>query len=168
VFAMARPRTPRRGFASVVAAMALVKEARPDAEIVLFGQDLSRMQLPFAYRGEGVISDQDHLARLYSRADVHLDGSDFQAFGRPALEAMACGTPCVLTGVGGVTEYARHETNCLLVPPAQPRAFADAILRLLGDEPLRARLRAAALAYFTQICAGAAPAPTLATRAAAR
>ena len=58
-------------------------------------------------------------------------------FGRPALEAMACGTPSVLTDVGGVSEYARDGVNCLLVPPAAPEASAEAILRLLEDAELR-------------------------------
>src|SRR6185436_10803566 len=48
---------------------------------------------------------------------VHFDGSDFQAFGLPALEAMACGAVSVLTDAGGIREYARHEENCLLVAP---------------------------------------------------
>jgi glycosyltransferase involved in cell wall biosynthesis len=142
VLATARPRTPRRGFDTVVAALTRVHEAMPDAEIVLFGEDLGARALPFAYRGEGVVTDQEHLARLYSGARVHFDGSDFQAFGLPGLEAMACGTVSVLTDAGGVREYARNDGNCLLVPPRDPVAAADAILRLLRDDQLHARLRA--------------------------
>jgi glycosyltransferase involved in cell wall biosynthesis len=152
VMAMARPRTPRRGYEAVLAALAMVKEDMPQTEIVLFGQDLGRMQVPFPYRGEGVVADQDRLAELYSGATVHLDGSDFQAFGRPALEAMACGTANVLTDVGGVSEYARHEENCLLVPPRQPRVFAESILRLLRDPFLRARLRDNGFATVLRYC----------------
>jgi Glycosyl transferases group 1 len=141
VIAMGRPRTPRRGFESVVAALAEVKVAEPSVEIVLFGQDLSGVDLPFPYTAAGVVGDQNRLAKLYSAATVHLDGSDFQAFGRPALESMACGTPSVLTDVGGVGEYARDEENCLLVPPRQPHASAQGILRLLGDDALQRRVR---------------------------
>jgi glycosyltransferase involved in cell wall biosynthesis len=72
---------------------------------------------------------------------VHFDGSDFQAFGLPALEAMACGAVSVLTDAGGVREYARDGENCLLVPPRDVDAAAGAILRLLSDEPLVTRLR---------------------------
>jgi glycosyltransferase involved in cell wall biosynthesis len=172
VLAMGRPRTPRRGFDSVVAALERVKRAEPSVEVVLFGERLRATDVPFEFRGEGVIDDQERLAHLYSLADVHLDGSDFQAFGRPALEALSCGAASVLTDVGGVTEYARHEENCLLVPPRSPDAFADAILRLLRDEPLRARVRRAGydtvlkysmkreardtLTYFREISSGGA------------
>jgi glycosyltransferase involved in cell wall biosynthesis len=141
VLAMARPRTPRRGFDDVVAALTKVHDAMPSVDIVLFGEDLGDLALPFPYRGEGMITDHERLARLYSSAQVHFDGSDFQAFGLPALEAMACGAVSVLTDVGGVREYARDEENCLLVPPRDPDAAAQAILRLLSDQALHDRLR---------------------------
>ena len=141
VLAMARPRTPRRAFDFVVATLAQVHQAMPDAEIVLFGEQIDSLKLPFPYRSAGVITDHDKLAGLYSGASVHFDGSDFQAFGLPALEAMACGAVSVLTDAGGVREYARDGENCLLVPPRDVDAAAGAILRVLRDEPLRARLR---------------------------
>ena len=140
VLAMTRPQTPRRGFPYLIEALRLVKEARPEVEVVVFGDALSSRRIPFPHRNEGVVTDQHRLAQLYSAADVFLDGSTFQGFGRPALEAMACGAACVLTNVGGVNEYARHEDNCLLVPPQDPRAFADAILRLLQDGRLKQKL----------------------------
>ena len=143
VLAMARPRTPRRAFDFVVATLAKVHDAMPGAEIVLFGEQIDSLKLPFPYRSAGVITDQEQLARLYSSARVHFDGSDFQAFGLPALEAMACGTMSVLTDAGGVREYARDEENCLLVEPRDVDGAAAAILRLLSDEPLVARLRGA-------------------------
>lgn len=146
VLAMARPRTTRRGFDTVVRALAKVNEAVPSVEIVLFGENLGEMALPFPYRREGVVTDQEHLAQLYTEAAVHLDASDFQAFGKAALEAMACGAPSVLTNVGGVNEYARDGENCLLVPPRDPDATARAILTLLSDASLHERLREGGLA----------------------
>lgn len=140
VMAMARPRTPHRGFPNVIEALRLVKEQMSQIEIVLFGDDLTKYKIPFEYRHEGLVSNQQRLAEIYSTADVFLDGSDFQGFGRPALEAMACGVACVLTQVGGVTEYARHEENCLLVPPKDPEASAEAIVRVLRDPQLKKRL----------------------------
>lgn len=145
VVAMARPRTPRRAFPVVVEALARVKAARPDVHVVLFGDDLPAGQIPFAFEDAGVIADQNRLAALYSSADVFLENSDFQGFGRVTLEAMACGAACVATSVGGVAEYARDGRNCLLVEPRQPDASAAAILALLGQPDLRARLRGSGL-----------------------
>lgn len=141
VIAMARPGTPRRGFESTIKALDKVKKEIPETEIILFGDRfLSKQNIPFEYRDEGIVTDQNKLAELYSEADVFLDGSDFQGFGRCGLEAMACGAACVLTGVGGVTEYAKHEENSIVVPPKEPDVFAAAILKLLRDAELRERL----------------------------
>jgi glycosyltransferase involved in cell wall biosynthesis len=130
----------------VVEALKQVKVAMPEVDIVVFGDAEASRQIPFAHQNVGVISDQNRLAELYSTADVFLDGSDFQGFGRPALEAMACGAACVLTHVGGVSEYARDEENCLLVPPKQPAAFAEAMLRILRARDLKQKLVAGGLA----------------------
>lgn len=141
LLAMARPGTPWRGFESLVAALAEVKRARPAVEIILFGDSrLSAQPIPFAYTDKGIVSRREDLARLYSQADVYFDSSDYQGFGRPALEAMACGAACVLTPVGGVSEYARDGENCLAVAPKQPQAMAAALLRVLDSAALREQL----------------------------
>ncbi len=153
VVAMARPLTPRRGFAATIEALAIVKKARPDIEIRLFGDSaLHRHEIPFEYRDEGVVADQERMARIYSSADVFLDGSEFQGFGRCGLEAMACGAACVLTNVGGVNEYARHEENALLVVPNRPGAFADAVVRLIDDAQTRSALVAAGRQTVERFC----------------
>ena len=153
VLAMARPGTPRRGFPATIAALAAVKQARPEVEIALFGDRfLDRWRIPFPFRNEGLIIRQDRLAELYSGADVFLDGSEFQGFGRCALEAMACGAACVLTDLGGVLEYARHEDNALLTPPGQAAAMTAAILRLLDDPSLRRKLTDSGLTTAARYC----------------
>jgi len=146
VLAMARPRTPRRGFGQTVRALREIRGVTPELEIVLFGDRFLEFRgIPFSFRNEGVITDQERLARLYSEADVFVDGSQFQGFGRCGLEAMACGTACVLTSTGGVNEYARDGENCLLVPPDEPAALARAATALLNSTELRKRLVSAGL-----------------------
>lgn len=141
ILAMARPGTAWRGFNILLPALSQIKQQRPDVEIVLFGDNqLFKQRIPFEYSDKGVITHTSCLAELYSQADVFIDASHYQGFGRLALEAMACGTACVLTDAGGVNEYARHEQNCLLVPPRQPEAISAAVLHLLTDVDLRQRL----------------------------
>lgn len=152
IMAMARPDTPWRGYEYVVESLRLVKKLRSDAHILLFGSDIDPASLPFQCEISGVITNQNMLAQYYSKADIFLDGSTFQGFGRPALEAMACGTACVLTNVGGVNEYARDMENCLLVPPQAPEAFAKAILKLLEDATLRTRIKAGGRATAQHYC----------------
>lgn len=45
-----------------------------------------------------------------------------------------------MTNVGGVNEYAKDEVNCLLLPPKQPEKIARAVLRLLKDNKLKAKI----------------------------
>lgn len=151
VIAMARPRTPRRGFFDLVQALHLVKKRLPQARILLFGHD-GRLRVPFECESHAIVTDQDHLARLYSQSHVFLDCSHFQGFGRTAMEAMACGTACVLTDKGGVMQYARDGINSLLIPPHQPRQAAEAVIRLLTEERLRNRLIASGLETARGYC----------------
>lgn len=152
ILAMARPRTPRRGYNTLIAALQMIKKARPEIEVVLFGDYLDAGCIPFAYRDAGVITDQNRLAELYTQADVFIDASDFQGFGRTGLEAMACGSACVLTGVGGVAEYALHEQNCLVAPPRQPDAIAAAVFRLLKEPALRQKLCRGGMETVKRFC----------------
>lgn len=67
-----------------------------------------------------------------------------EPFGLWTMEAMFAGLPVVASRTGGTPELVRHECEGLLVPPGNPRAVADAILRLADDEALRDRLSAGA------------------------
>ena len=70
-----------------------------------------------------------------------------------SLESLLMARPLVASAVGGLVDSVRHEETGLLVPPDDPIALADAIVRLLTDRPfadqLAARGRALALARFT-------------------
>src|SRR6185295_18271609 len=105
VLGMARPSTPRRGFPWLVAALRELKRLRPDVEVCFFGcPNLAEYALDFPHVDLGVVPN-DRLRRVYNDAALYLDTSAFQGFGRPALEAMACGCATVLGRHGGVTEY---------------------------------------------------------------
>lgn len=59
------------------------------------------------------------------------------------LEAMAAGRPVVATRVGHVDQIVEDGQEGLLVPPRNPEALAGAIVQLLRDRPLAARMGAA-------------------------
>jgi colanic acid/amylovoran biosynthesis glycosyltransferase len=52
----------------------------------------------------------------------------------------------VSCALSGIPELVRHEETGLIVPPADPTALADALVRLAADAGLRARLGTAARA----------------------
>jgi glycosyltransferase involved in cell wall biosynthesis len=57
---------------------------------------------------------------------------------------MAMGVPLVTTHVSAIPELVENEQTGLLVPPGQPELLADAMLRMLTDDPLRSRVIPAA------------------------
>lgn len=153
IMSIARPTEERRGFREAVETFAWIRQTCPDAEFVFLGTAAEQMPaLPFPYINAGRIHDLNRVAELIGSCDVLIDSSHFQGFGRPGIEAMACGTACVLTSAGGVGEYARHEENCLLVKPRRTLAMANSVLRLLEDDPLRTRLRRAGRETAARFC----------------
>ncbi len=120
--------------------MAKVKAARPDVEIALFGcENLPDYRLPFEHTDLGEVPNE-RLRAVYNTASIVLDLSDYQALGRIGLEGMACGAATVLTKFGGITEYIRDGENTLAVDPEDEAGIVTAVLRLVEDAELRARL----------------------------
>lgn len=153
ILTLARPRASRRGFTTVIEALVEVKRQTPNVRIVFFGaDDLALNDIPFAFEYVGKIADQNQLAQLYSDADLFLETSTWQGFGRYALEAMVCGTAVVLTPIGDAMEYARPDINCLAVPPDAPSEAAAAVLRVLDDDHLKQRLAAAGTETARHFC----------------
>jgi glycosyltransferase involved in cell wall biosynthesis len=90
----------------------------------------------------GYVPDED-LPAIYSAADLFVFPSLYEGFGLPVLEAMACGTPVVCSNTSSLPEVAGDAA--LLVDPADVRALAGAMERVLTDETLRADLQARGL-----------------------
>ncbi|NWQ39788.1 N-acetyl-alpha-D-glucosaminyl L-malate synthase BshA [Bacillus sp. EB106-08-02-XG196] len=55
-----------------------------------------------------LLGKQENLDELYSISDIKLLLSEKESFGLVALEAMACGVPCIGTNVGGLPEVIQH------------------------------------------------------------
>lgn len=89
--------------------------------------------------------EQAQLAEEFRCHDAYLFCSIWdEPFSGGLLEAMATGIPTVATTAGGTPEAVRDGENGLLVPPGDPAALADALLRLVGSPALYAQLGAQA------------------------
>lgn len=83
--------------------------------------------------------DYDKLVSLYSTKTMLVMSSLFEGFGLPAVEAMSCKTPVVVTSAGALKEVVNDECG-ILVPPRDPVALKDAIMRLLRSRTLREKM----------------------------
>ncbi len=82
-------------------------------------------------------------ASLMSASDVGLLSSHEEGFSNTILEGMAAGLPMIVTNVGGNAEAVVDGETGLVVPPHDPAAFADALVRIARDPALRGRYGAA-------------------------
>lgn len=71
------------------------------------------------------------------------------------LEAQACGRPVVTTRHAGVPEYVDEDRSALVVPENDPQALADALVAVLTDAALAARLGEAGPGVVARWDAGA-------------
>ncbi len=89
---------------------------------------------------------QTELPTYYSAADVFVLPSYYESFGLVALEAMACGTPVVVSRVGGLKSFVRDGETGYLIPWRCPDPFAQRIDMLLANGALREAMGKAARA----------------------
>ncbi|MBN1141987.1 MAG: glycogen synthase [Deltaproteobacteria bacterium] len=77
---------------------------------------------------------EDQYIELYSHARLFACPSIYEPFGIINLEAMACEKPVVASAVGGIREVVVPGETGYLVPPADPKALAEAINAVLRDK----------------------------------
>jgi glycosyltransferase involved in cell wall biosynthesis len=131
---------PRKGMNDFLAAAKIVYEQLPELRLSIVSKKPCEIktEIPFDFYE---YPSRRELGELYRNSDLFVSTSWAEGLGYPPLEAMACGTPVVLTNSRGVLDYAKPDENCLMVPPHQPEAMAQAMLRVLVDEKLSARFR---------------------------
>ncbi len=76
----------------------------------------------------------------YRAAYMLVLASENEPFGRVLVEAMACGLPVIATKNGGVPEIVHHGKEGFLVLPGNSEEIAEAMLKMLKDQPRRESL----------------------------
>jgi glycosyltransferase involved in cell wall biosynthesis len=103
----------------------------------------ARLGIPDRVHLAGWVEQEDKPA-LYSAALAFVFPSYYEGFGLPPLEAMACGTPVIVSNRSSLPEIVGQGGLC--VDPDDVDALARAMRQVLDDGSLRDRLRTAGLA----------------------
>jgi glycosyltransferase involved in cell wall biosynthesis len=151
---------PEKGHATLLEAWRKVADRVPEARLLIVGEGSRRETLEEQAQSLGLLGDdcngdacvgtrharpgasviftgrRDDVPAVVAALDVAVLPSYREAQGITILEAMALGRPVVASNVGGIPEMIEDGRTGLLVPPHDPDALADAIVRLLTDHPL--------------------------------
>ncbi len=120
-----------------IEAAGLIHRKRPDVYFLVVGDgplrsvlhaQANEKRLPAVFIGR-----QADLRIALRASNVLVVPSRQEAFGRVLIEAMAMGVPVVAARVGGIPEVCTDGRTALLVPPEDPRALADAVVRTLEE-----------------------------------
>ena len=103
--------------------------------------------------------DRADVPRLLSGLDIFAWLSEGEGMPHVIAEAGAASLPVIATRDGGTTEQITDEVSGLFVPHQQPSAVAQAMLRLVDDAELRARLGRALQAHVAATYSAAAVVP---------
>jgi glycosyltransferase involved in cell wall biosynthesis len=129
------------------------KETGAGARLVLAGKKVETSEgIDEAIRSLGLGSDvvqlgyvappsadaRSPLPALYSAARMTVFPSFYEGFGIPVIEAMACGSPTIVSNVTSLPEVAGEAA--VIVDPRSVEQMAEAMARLDGDSELRSRL----------------------------
>lgn len=137
---------PLKGTQHLIRALAALKPRYPDLRLTLIGRPREDGPTKRAIEEHG-LSDAiefvhgistDQIRELYARSWLAVVPSEYEGFGLPAGEAMACGCP-VVASVGGALPEVVGDAG-ILVPVGDHHALAGAMRRLLDDDALRGAL----------------------------
>jgi glycosyltransferase involved in cell wall biosynthesis len=142
----------QKGVEFLIRAVPQVLGAHPQTRFMIVGDGPERPRLEAMVVELGVgravefAGYQAEPSRLVSGLDAVVIPSIYDPFPLVTLEVMASGRPVVGAAVGGIPEAVEDGTTGILVPPRDPAAIAQALIRLIDSPKLRLEMGAAARA----------------------
>jgi glycosyltransferase involved in cell wall biosynthesis len=136
---------PHRRYEDLLNAAALLKKSGIGVKVTIVGSD--RYDPIYAKKVRDLVEplglkedvtflgevDESELRRLYAEADAFAFPNHPQTWGLAPFEAMASGTPVIVSKAAGASDVLKHEDNALLVDPGKPEQIADCLRRLCED-----------------------------------
>jgi len=136
---------PRKNIPSLLKGFYNYVEKKQDDKVELirttglgdYRQQAVELGIDNRIRNLGYVPEED-LPGLYSVSSVLLTTSQYEGFGFPAAEAMACGTPVIASNLSSLPEVVGNAG--ILVNPDQEREIAEALDKVLSDKTVCRRL----------------------------
>jgi glycosyltransferase involved in cell wall biosynthesis len=138
--------SPQKNPEDLLAAALQVVRQMPEVRFMIVGDGPLRSRVEELIRATGISRNilltgiRHDIPELMAVLDVFVLSSLWEGLPRAIPQAMAAGKPVVCTNVDGNAEAVTHGVNGLLVPPKDPDALADALLQLLQNPGLTARM----------------------------
>ena len=137
---------PLKGTRYLLEAVALLVDEFPDLKLTFIGKPNPGGPTDERIGSTGLRSriefhhgiDANAIADIYARASIAVVPSEYEGFGFPAAEAMACEVAVVSTSGGALPEVVGDAG--IIVPCKDAQALAEGIRNLLNDPELRNRL----------------------------
>src|SRR5437762_11144183 len=135
---------PRNGLTTLIESFKKVRGRNRKAQLVVVGDGPLRKHY---YRAAGGDPDITFVGSVlgerpgyYAHSAMYACPTTKASFGITLLESMACETPVVCSDIYGFRDVVKHDREALMVHRGNTEELADALVRLLDDETLRARL----------------------------
>lgn len=143
---------PHRRFEDGIRAVSLLRDRGISAELNIYGDftsdmnyydTLQKMVIQLGLDGsvffKGRVSE-DALVRSYGTHDIFIFPNHLQSWGLAVFEAMASGTPVIVSKSAGAHEVLTHGENAFLVSPKSPEMIAEMVQKLCVDKNLFIKL----------------------------
>ncbi len=143
----------RKGHQILLQAMPRILEKFPATRFLFAGNGPQEENLRRSIAEQNLDSNvimmglRNDIPEVLAALDIFVLPTLQEALGTSFLEAMSMGKAVIGSAVDGVPEVIRDGENGFLVPPSDPDALADRVLRLLADRGLAKRMGEAGKAY---------------------
>lgn len=124
----------RKGGDLVLAAFQKVKEAIPDAKLVVIGKKLATSN--DGIENPGHISSASDIRDLFLKTDLVVSPAYCDPFPLFVMEAMNYGVPCIVSANDGMPEIVDHEVNGIVIDKPTPESLANHIIKILSNKSI--------------------------------
>jgi glycosyltransferase involved in cell wall biosynthesis len=137
-----------KGYDVLVSAMQRIASQVPQLFCLIVGEGECKDELS-AQIQEAALEDRVRLAGYYDRenamsilksSNIFVMPSRYEGTPIALLEAAALARPILASATGGIPELVQHEEHALLVPPGDPAALAQGLMKLASDPEYAASL----------------------------